>query len=88
MKTAGSAWGRLVTCGRLAIGLLTHSYADCMEKDWGSRSDAEDCACTRQRLEDKETWLTVLKSCPASPDDVPPRRRAPARRSKPPNDVT
>jgi hypothetical protein len=27
-----------------------------------------------------EIWLAVLKDCPVSPDDVPRRRRAPARR--------
>ena len=34
------------------------------------------------RLAGKENWLTVLKACPVSPEDVPPRRRAPARRRK------
>jgi hypothetical protein len=29
-----------------------------------------------------ESWLAVLKACPISPDDVPRRRRAPARRRK------
>jgi hypothetical protein len=30
----------------------------------------------------KENWLSVMKACPVSPDDVPPRRRAPARRRR------
>lgn len=33
-----------------------------------------------RRLAGKEDWLAVLKDCPVSMDDVPPRRRAPARR--------
>ena len=42
--------------------------------------DAEEDALVFRRLAGKEDWLTVLKACPVSPDDVPPRRRAPARR--------
>ncbi len=44
--------------------------------------DAEEGAFVFRRLAGKESWLTVLKACPVSPDDVPPRRRAPARRRK------
>jgi hypothetical protein len=44
--------------------------------------DAEEDALVFRRLAGKENWLTVLKACPVSPDDVPPRRRAPARRRK------
>jgi len=44
--------------------------------------DAEEDALVLRRLPRKESWLTVLKSCPVSPDDVPRRRRRPARRRK------
>ena len=44
--------------------------------------DAEEDALVFRRLAGKENWLTVLKDCPVSPEDVPPRRRAPARRRK------
>ena len=42
--------------------------------------DAEEDTLVFRRLAGKENWLTVLKECPVSPDDVPPRRREPARR--------
>jgi hypothetical protein len=35
-----------------------------------------------RRLPVKEDWLAVLKASPVSMDDVPPRRREPARRRK------
>jgi hypothetical protein len=44
--------------------------------------DAEEDALVFRRLAGKENWMTVLKACPVSPDDVPPRRRATARRRK------
>ena len=44
--------------------------------------DAEEDALVFRRLAGKEDWLTVLKACPVSPDDVPARRREPARRRK------
>ena len=44
--------------------------------------DPEEDALVFRRLAGKENWLTVLKACPVSPDDVPPCRRAPARRRK------
>jgi len=47
-----------------------------------ARFDAEEDALVFRRLPGKESWLTVLKACPVSPDDVPRRRRAPARRRK------
>ena len=47
-----------------------------------ARFDAEEDTLVFQRLAGRENWLTVLKECPVSPDDVPPRRRAPARRRK------
>jgi hypothetical protein len=42
-----------------------------------ARFDAEEDAFVFRRLAGKENWLTVLKACPVSPDDVPPRARAP-----------
>jgi hypothetical protein len=42
--------------------------------------DAEEDAIVFRRLAGRESWLAVLKACPVSPDDVPLRRRAPARR--------
>jgi hypothetical protein len=45
-----------------------------------ARFDAEEGAFVFRRLAGKKNWLTVLKACPVSPDDVPPRRSAPAHR--------
>jgi bifunctional DNA-binding transcriptional regulator/antitoxin component of YhaV-PrlF toxin-antitoxin module len=47
-----------------------------------ARFDADEDVLVFRRIVGKESWLTVLKACPVSPDDVPPRRRAPARRRK------
>jgi len=44
--------------------------------------DAEEDAIVFRRLPGKENWLAVLKACPVSPDDVPARRLAPARRRR------
>jgi hypothetical protein len=44
--------------------------------------DAEEDTLVFRRLAGKEDWLTVLKSCPVSADDIPPRRQAPAKRRK------
>ena len=44
--------------------------------------DAEEDMLVFRRLAGREDWLEVLKACPVSPDDVPPRRRAPAKRRK------
>jgi hypothetical protein len=42
--------------------------------------DIEDDAIIFRRLAGREDWFTVLKECPVSMDDVPPRRREPVRR--------
>jgi len=42
--------------------------------------DPEEDAIVFRRLAGREDWLAVLKECPVSMDDVPPRRRQPARR--------
>jgi hypothetical protein len=47
-----------------------------------ARFDPEEDALVFRRLAGKENWLSVLKACPVSADDVPPRRRAPARRRR------
>ena len=44
--------------------------------------DAEEDTLVFRRLPGKESWLSVLKACPVSPDDMPPRRIATARRRK------
>ena len=47
-----------------------------------SRFDAEEDAIVFRRLGGRENWLAVLKECPVSPDDVPPRRRELPKRRK------
>ncbi len=47
-----------------------------------ARFDAEEDALVFRRLAGGEDWLTVLKACPVSADDIPTRRRKPARRRK------
>src|SRR5258707_15879283 len=47
-----------------------------------ARFDAEEDALVFRRIGGKENWLTVLKECHVSPEDVPRRRSAPARRRK------
>jgi hypothetical protein len=44
--------------------------------------DAEEDALVFRRLAGRENWLAVLKACPVSPENLPPRRRAPSRRRK------
>ena len=44
--------------------------------------DAEEDTLVFRRLSRRKNWLAVLKECPVSADDVPPRRRAPPRRRK------
>jgi hypothetical protein len=47
-----------------------------------ARFDPEEDAIVFRRLAANEDWLAVLKQCPVSMDDVPPRRRESARRRK------
>ena len=58
------------------VGLAPASPGDYFD----ARFDPEEDALVFRRLPRKENWLNVLKACPVSPDDVPARRRAPARR--------
>ena len=59
-------------------GLASASPGDYFD----ARFDAEEDALVFRRLPRKEIWITVLKACPISPDDVPRRRREQARRGK------
>ena len=59
-------------------GLATASPGDYFD----ARFDADEDALVFRRLPRKKSWFTVLKACPVSPDNVPRRRRAPARRRK------
>ena len=47
-----------------------------------ARFDAEEDVLVFRRLPARENWFAVLKACPVSMDDVPPRRRGTARRRK------
>src|SRR5580692_6484714 len=60
------------------VGLAPASPGDYFD----ARFDAEENALVFRRLPGKENWLAVLKACPVSPDDIPRRRRAPARHRK------
>ena len=44
--------------------------------------DAEEDAFVFRRIAVKPDWLQVLKDCPVSMDDLPPRRRELPRRRK------
>lgn len=44
--------------------------------------DADEDTLVFRRLAGRRSWLAVLKECPVSPDDVPARRRTPARRRR------
>lgn len=45
--------------------------------------DADEDAFVFRRVAVKGDWLAVLKECPVSMDDVPPRRREFPRRREP-----
>ena len=44
--------------------------------------DPDEDALVFRRVAKKSDWLNVLKACPVSMDDVPPRRREYPRRRK------
>jgi len=44
--------------------------------------DPEEDAIVFRRLPARGDWLAILTECPVSMDDVPARRREPARRRK------
>ena len=60
------------------VGLAPASPGDYFDAQF----DAEEDAIVFRRLPAREDWLEVLKQCPVSPDDVPPRRREYPRRRK------
>jgi len=47
-----------------------------------ARFDPEEDAIVFRRLPAHGDWLTILAECPVSMDDVPARRREPARKRK------
>lgn len=47
-----------------------------------ARFDADEDTLVFRRLGGHERWLDVMKACPVSPDDVPPRRRELPKRRK------
>jgi hypothetical protein len=47
-----------------------------------ARFDPEEDAIVFRRVGANEDWLDVLKACPVSPDDIPPRRRQFSRRRR------
>jgi hypothetical protein len=50
--------------------------------DFDVQFDAEVDAIVFRRLGGREHWFAVMKDCPVSPDDVPPRRRESPKRRK------
>ncbi len=44
--------------------------------------DAEEDAIVFRRLGGRESWLDVMKACPVSADEMPPRRRELPKRRK------
>lgn len=62
----------------LPVGLAPASPGDYFE----ARFDAEEGEIIFRRLPVKENWVTVMRECPVSPDDVPPRSREFAKRRK------
>ena len=47
-----------------------------------ARFDADEDTLVFRRIATNSDWLAVLKECPVSMDDVPPRRREFPRRRK------
>ncbi len=45
--------------------------------------DADEDAFVFRRVASNADWLSVLKECPVSMDDIPPRRGDPPRRREP-----
>jgi hypothetical protein len=60
------------------VALVPASPGDSFE----ARFDPDENAIIFRRLAVKADWLSVLRDCPVSMDDVPPRRRELARRRK------
>lgn len=47
-----------------------------------ARFDAEENEIVFRRIAGASDWLAVMSACPVSMDDLPRRRRAPARRRR------
>ena len=47
-----------------------------------ARFDAEEDTIVFRRIPGRENWLDVMKAGPVSADDLPARRKAPARRRR------
>lgn len=47
-----------------------------------ARFDAEENEIVLRRIAGTGDWLAVMSECPVAIDDLPPRRRAPAKRRK------
>lgn len=47
-----------------------------------ARFDPEEDEIVFRRIPISRDWLSILKECPVSMDDVPARRREPAKRRK------
>jgi hypothetical protein len=62
----------------LPAGLIQATAGDCFDV----RFDAEECAVIFRRLPGQEDWLDVLADCPLPMDDLPPRKKEPAKRRK------
>lgn len=60
----------------LPAGLIPAAAGDCFDV----RFDPEEDAVVFRRLPSGEDWLDVLAMCPVPMDDVPPRRKEPAKR--------
>jgi bifunctional DNA-binding transcriptional regulator/antitoxin component of YhaV-PrlF toxin-antitoxin module len=60
------------------VALVTTSPGDSFEV----RFDPEEDTIIFRRVAAKSDWMTVLRECPVSMDDLPPRRRELPRRRK------
>lgn len=58
------------------VALAPASPGDAFEAEF----DAEEDTLTFRRVAKQADWLAVLRACPVDMSDLPPRRRAPARR--------
>ncbi len=70
--------------GEIGISVVTLAELEYGVSASGRPAKNRDALNQIRRLAGKEDWLAVLKECPVSMDDVPPRRREFARRRKGP----
>jgi hypothetical protein len=77
----GSHYGRHTRCETQADS--PNRLAPAKPGDYfDAHFDADEDAIVFRRLGGRENWLAVMKECPVSPDDVPPRRRELPKRRK------